>query len=94
MTKRNPFYEQEKRYRRNMKEMVPKIYAAFALALRHQYGYGQKRILRVLAETQEMWIGQMRGEYDIIGRCYDETGLSMITEVTAKELGIKGDRKI
>lgn len=94
MRKRNPYFEQEKRYQRMIKEMVPKIYAAFALALHRQHGFGYTRILRILVETQELWIAQARGEYDIIKLCEEETGLNMISETTAKEHGIKGDAEI
>ena len=92
--KRNPYFEQEKRYRRMVHEMVPKIYACFALSLHEHYGFGQKRIMRILGDTQRKWIEQANGNYDISAECLEKTGLNMISETTAKERGIKGDAEI
>ena len=94
MAKRNPYFEQEKRYRRMVHEMVPQIYAAFALVLHRQHGFGYTRIMRVLYETQELWQAHARKELDIVKVCEEETGLNMVSETTAKERGMKGDAKI
>ena len=92
MARRNPYIEQEKRYRRNLAEMVPKIYAAFAVALHRNYGFGFTRILRVLADTQDLWNKHVSNEIDIIKVCSDETGINMITTITAEEQGVKGHK--
>lgn len=90
MGKRNPFLEQEKRYRRVIKESVPKIYAGFALSLHRRYGFGFGRIVTVLSDTQKYWQEDGTGGFDILKACEDETGIQMLSEVTAKECGIKG----
>jgi hypothetical protein len=72
--------------------MVPKIYAAFAVALHRNYGFGFTRILRVLADTQDLWNKHVNNEIDIIKVCSDETGINMITTITAEEQGVKGHK--
>lgn len=91
--KRNPFVEQERRYLRRIKELVPVIYAAFALAL-HEEGFGFKRIVRVLAETQSLWNRHAAGELNIIEECSEKLGIDMMSETTARTHGVQGDAHI
>ena len=91
MARRNQFVEQELRYRRLVHEMVPKIYAAFAISLHRNYGFGYKRIERILQDTHYYWNNQ---PHEIVQMCSDEVGINMVSAMTAKELDIKGDSKI
>ena len=85
------FIMQEKRFRRKMIETIPQIYAAFALSLHRRYGFGYLRILRVLSDTQKYWQAAALGEFDILQTCSDETGIDMLSAVTAKETGAEGE---
>lgn len=89
--RRNQFVEQERRYKRAMTEMVPRIYAAFAVSLHRNYGFGFVRIGRILADTQKYWQEMTADEINEL--CIKETGINMISETTAKAAGIEG-RKI
>lgn len=90
--KRNPFVEQERRYHRKIKELVPVIYAAFALALHEEEGFGFKRIVRVLGETQSLWNRHAAGELNIIEECSEKLGIDMMSETTARTQGIEGTK--
>ena len=90
--RRNQFIEQERRYKRAMTEMVPRIYAAFAISLHRNYGFGFVRIGRILADTQRYW--QTMSSEEINALCIEETGINMVSETTAKAAGIKEGRKI
>lgn len=87
-----PYIEQEKRFRRKVNEMAPKIYAAFAIALHRHFGFGYERILRVLIESQELWRESAYGGLDIIQLRSDEVGIDMMSHLTAKEKGVEGER--
>ena len=89
--KRNPFVEQERRYHRKIREIVPVIYAAFALAL-HEEGFGFKRVVRVLAETQNLWNRHASGELNIITECSEKLGIDMMSEATARTQGVEGTK--
>lgn len=78
-------------YERRVKEMVPIIYSAFALAMKRELGSEYEDILRVLAESQALWDQSKRNEIDILEKCYDETGISIMSEYTAMETGQEGD---
>lgn len=72
---------------------MPKIYAAFAISLHRRYGFGFVRIGRVLADTQTYWLDAMEGAggEDILRQCIEETGVDVMSAITAKELGEEGD---
>lgn len=86
------YVEQEKRYRKLVRETVPVVYAAFAIAIHREFGFGYKRILRVLALTQKYWRDHADGYMDIIKVCSEELGIDMISETTAKSTGADGER--
>lgn len=86
------FIEQERRFRRQINEMAPKIYAAFAVALHRHYGFGYERILRVLIESQDLWRESAYNNLDIVKLCSDEVGIDMLSHLTAKEQGVEGER--
>ena len=92
MAKRNPFIEQERRYKRKIKELTPQVFASFIIALHRCYGFGFKRCLRVLVMTQEIWnMAKDDGVDKLMQTCMDETGIDIMSAVTAKEIGAKGD---
>ena len=76
---------------RKITEITPMVYASFALALKREYGFGFQRILRVLASTQEIWNESINEDVDVISMCADETGIDVMSSVTAKELGAEGE---
>ena len=92
MGKRNPFIEQERRYKRIIKELTPQIFASFIIAMHRCYGFGFKRCLRVLIMTQDIWNeAKENGIEQLIQTCMDETGIDIMSAVTAKEIGAQGD---
>lgn len=89
------FIDQERRYKRMIRELTPHIYAAFVIALYRdpKTAYlDADDIAELLAETQQIWNESARGELDIIKECEDLTGISMLSEITAREMGVEGDR--
>lgn len=88
------YIQQEKRWIGHVREMVPKIYAGFALTLHRQYGFDFDQIVNALAETQELWQSDGTG-FDILKICSEETGINFMSKVTATALGIeKGDAEV
>lgn len=87
-----PYIHQEKRYVRNLQEVIPLVYAAFSISLHRRYGFGYHRIATVLADTQKLFCESknLRME-DVMQRCFEETGIDIMSETTAKECGIKED---
>lgn len=58
-------------------EMVPQIYAALALALHRECGWGYTRINRVFVESQRIWESFAGSGDDMISLCEKETGITM-----------------
>ena len=133
--KDNTYIHQEKRWMGHVREMVPKIYAGFALTLSrqnnlinaeelkryvkdHNVGAGcdgnhqkefldaiehlQKkkeyfdfdRIVNALSYTQELWQSDGNGGFDILKTCSEETGINLLSKVTANALGVEGDAEV
>lgn len=80
------FARQEQRYSRNVKENVSWIYSGLAVVLHKRYGFGSKRIMDVLTELQNLFVEKDIKE--IVRQAYQDTGLLLMSEQTAKELGI------
>lgn len=87
--KNKQFVDQEKRYRRMVHEIIPKVYAAFSIALHREYGFGYERILRVLRDTQKYWDEAAAGNMDILKVCSEELGIDLVSSKTAQEQGIR-----
>ena len=125
---------QERRWRAHIREMVPKIYAGFALTLARQKGlidaeklkkyvkdnnigvgcngdhqkefldaieelqhdayFDFNRIVNTLTETQDLWQSDGGNGFDILKTCSEETGINLMSEVTAKALDVEGDAKV
>lgn len=80
------FARQEQRYSRNVKENVSWIYSGLAVVLHKRYGFGSKRIMDVLTDLQNLFVEKdIKG---IVRQAYRDTGLLLMSEQTAKELGI------
>ena len=80
------FSRQEQRYSRNVKENVSWIYSGLAVVLHKRYGFGSKRIMDVLTDLQNLFVEKDIKE--IVRQAYKDTGLLLMSEQTAKELGI------
>ena len=89
MGKNNSLINRERAHARQVKELVPKFYASVAIALHRRYGFGPKRIQAVMADMSELWENHKGSE--LLQMCSDETGVVLITDLTQKETGVKGD---
>lgn len=86
------FLRQEQRYSRNVKENTAWMYSALAVALHRRYGFGQKRIVDVLTDIQNLFIENQDDIFEIVKMANQETGLLLMSDQTAKELGIDLER--
>ena len=82
------FIAQEKRYRRKITEITAQIYASFAIALHREYGFGYDRILRAFRASQDVWQKAIDEGISVYQQCEDETGIDIMSTVTAKENGV------
>lgn len=62
-------------------EIIPILYAALALALNREFGFGHDRIERAFAESQRIWTEFSGNPEEMIALCEEETGI----EIRAKE---------
>lgn len=90
----NSYIYQERRWKAHIREMVPKIYAGFALSLKRRYGFGFDRIVTVLSDTQKYWQTDGKNGFDILKACREECGIDLMSEQKARECGKKGDQII
>lgn len=88
------FAKQEQRYSRNVKENTTWIYSALAVVLHRRYGFGQKRITDVLTDIQNLFVDNRENVFEIVKQAHKETGLLLMSEATAKELGIKVESEV
>jgi len=88
------FQRQEQRYSRNVKENTAWVYSALAVALHRRYRFGQKRIMDVLTDMQNLFIENQDDIFEIVKMAHKETGLLLMSETTAKELGIDLEGKV
>ena len=59
-------------------EMVTPIYAALAIALHREFGFGYERINRVFNRSQEIWTSFVGTGEDMVKKCEEETGVTLI----------------
>lgn len=85
---------QERRWKAHIREMVPKIYAGFCLTLSRRYNMDFDQLVNILAETQELWQSDGNNGFDILKTCSDETGINLLSKVTANALGVEGDAEV
>lgn len=82
------FSRQEQRYSRNVKENTSWIFSALAVVLHKRYGFGKKRITDVLTDVQGLFHEHQGDVVQIVRLASEETGLVLISEQTARELGV------
>ena len=88
MAKNNKLVNQYKEMYKQINQITPKVYAALALALHREYGWGYTRIARVFAASQDIWDESNEQGIDMIKMCEEETGITLMDKKTAeKELG-------
>ena len=79
------YIQQERRWRAHIREMVPKIYAGFCLDFHLSF----EQIVYILKKTQELWQADGENGFDIVKVCAEETGINLMSKVTADAAGIK-----
>jgi len=85
----NNFKHQEKRWLAHIREMVPKIYAAFCLVLWNDYHLTFEQIVDILKKTQDMWQRDGENGFDIVKVCAEKTGINLMSKVTADAIGVE-----
>lgn len=90
----NSYIYQERRWKAHIREMVPKIYAGFCLTLSRRYNMDFDQLVNILAETQELWQSDGNNGFDILKTCSEETGINLMSKVTANALGVEGDAEV
>lgn len=88
MAKNNKLVNQYKEMYKQINQITPEVYAALALALHREYGWGYIRIAKVFAASQDIWDESNERGIDMIKMCEEETGITLMYKKTAeKELG-------
>ena len=88
MAKNNKLVNQYKEIYKQINQITPEVYAALALALHREYGWGYIRIAKVFAASQDIWDESNERGIDMIKMCEEETGITLMDKKTAeKELG-------
>ena len=88
MSKNNKLVNQYKEMYKQINQITPKVYAALAIALHREYGWGYTRILRTFTASQDIWDESNEQGIDMIKMCEEETGITLMDKKTAeKELG-------
>ena len=88
MAKNNKLVNQYKEMYKQINRITPKVYAALALALHREYGWGYTRINRAFAASQDIWDESNERDIDMIKMCEEETGITLMDKKTVeKELG-------
>ena len=88
MAKNNKLVNQYKEMYKQINQITPKVYAALAIALHREYGWGYTRILRTFTASQDIWDESNERGIDMIKMCEEETGITLMDKKTVeKELG-------
>ena len=88
MAKNNKLVNQYKEMYKQINQITPKVYAALALALHREYGWGYTRINRAFSVSQNIWDESNERGIDMIKMREEETGITLMDKKTAeKELG-------
>ena len=88
MAKNNKLINQYKEMYKQINQITPKVYAALAIALHREYGWGYTRILRTFTASQDIWDESNERGIDMIKMCEEETGITLMDKKTVeKELG-------
>lgn len=67
---------------RASENLTPYVYAAIAIALHRQCGWGHTRINRLFVESQRIWEAN---KGDMLKQCEDETGIVLMTPEQAEK---------
>lgn len=62
---------------RHIKTLTPQVYAAIALALHREFGWGYVRINRLFAASQDIWFECVDRGANMLKMCEDETGIQV-----------------
>lgn len=73
----------------HIREMVPKIYASVVLLMHRRYHMSYEEIYNFLIDMQDLWQADGDNGFDIVKVCAEETGINLISKVTADAAGIK-----
>ena len=88
MAKNNKLVNRYKEMYKQINQITPKVYAALALALHRECGWGYTRIARVFAASQDIWDESNERGIDMIKMCEEETGITLMNKKAAeKDLG-------
>ena len=75
MGKNNKLINQYKNFYKRVEDTTPAVYASVVLALRQEYGWGFKRINRVLVASQHIW-EEHHSDFEAMSkRCEEEVGI-------------------
>ena len=75
MGKNNNLINHYKHLHKTMSDTTPAVYASVVLALRQEYGWGFKRINRVLVASQHIW-EEHHSDFEAMSkRCEEEVGI-------------------
>ena len=67
----------EAKMRKEMKTVIPKVYAGVALALHRKCGWGYKRINDLFVESQIIWDECINSDLNMLQMCEEETGIEV-----------------
>ena len=88
MAKNNKLVNRYKEMYKQINQITPKVYAALALALHRECGWGYTRIAKVFSASQDIWDESNERGIDMIKMCEEETGITLMDKKAAeKELG-------
>lgn len=82
------FIHQEQRWSAHVRELLPKINAAFAYVMWKNHGLTQDEIYTDVTEMQDLWLADGTG-FNILKLCAEETGINFVSKVTADAFGIE-----
>ena len=75
MGKNNALINYYKHLHNTMSDSTPAVYASVVLALRQEFGWGHKRINRVLVTSQHIWEEHYNDFEAMSNRCEEEVGI-------------------
>lgn len=77
MGKNNKMINQYKELFKQIEDTTPALYASIVLALYQEFGWGHKRINRVLVASQRIWEEHHNDPTAMCERCEKEVGISV-----------------
>lgn len=67
----------EAKMRKEIKRVIPKVYACVAIALHRKCGWGYKRINDLFVESQIIWDECVNSDLNMLQMCEEETGIEV-----------------